>query len=114
MDPPKTPPAPMVFRLPIRPAPPRETARSQLGATAPPSKYNVYSLTFPSPAQTYYLNFDEHAGESHYVFPIDIRAVVPIEAGAKVTLASFDLDCVLVRNCMDVKVQPCKPYVIAG
>ena len=78
------------------------------------SQYNVYSLTVSSPANVYYFNFDEHMGESRYVFPVDIRHVVTIEGGARVTLASTDLDCVMIRNCVDVAVQPCTPYVIAG
>jgi hypothetical protein len=78
------------------------------------SQYNVYSLTVSSPANVYYFNFDEHMGETRYVFPVDIRHVVTIEGGARVTLASMDLDCVMIRNCVDVTVQPCTPYVIAG
>jgi hypothetical protein len=53
-------------------------------------------------------------GESRYVFTIDHTEVVRIEGGATVTLASADADCLMVRNCVDVKVQPCQPYVING
>jgi hypothetical protein len=74
------------------------------------SQYNVYSLTVSSPPKVLYLNFA--STESRYVFPIDSHYAVSIDAGAKVTLGSTDLDCTLVRNCMDVKVQPCEPYVV--
>lgn len=74
------------------------------------SQYNVYSLTISSPPKVLYLNFA--SAESRYVFPIDSHYAVSIDAGAKVTLGSTDLDCTLVRNCMDVKVQPCEPYVV--
>jgi hypothetical protein len=76
------------------------------------SQYNVYSLTVSSPPKVLYLNFAPT--ESRSVFPIDSHYAVSIDAGAKVTLGSTDLDCFLVRNCMDVKVQPCQPYVVAN
>jgi hypothetical protein len=35
---------------------------------------------------------DEAMSESRYVFPIDYTQVIRIEGGAKITLASADLD----------------------
>jgi len=44
------------------------------------SQYNVYSLAVSSPANVYYFNFDEHNGESRYVFPATFETSLPSKA----------------------------------
>ncbi len=76
------------------------------------SNYNVFSLAVSAPAKSYFLNYDAQP-ESYHVFALDHTKVVPITAGATVTLQVVDADCALVRNCQSF-VGACKPYVPAG
>jgi hypothetical protein len=73
--------------------------------------YNTYSITVSSPAQSYYLNYDEGKGVGHYVFTIDHMKTIRIEGGATVKFLGLDTNCSTIRNC--VKTGPnCTPYIV--
>jgi len=75
--------------------------------------YNTYSITVSSPAQSYYLNYDEGKGVGHYVFTIDHMKTIRIEGGATVKFLGLDTNCSTIRNC--VKTGPnCMPYIVPG
>ena len=75
--------------------------------------YNEYSFKVSSPAQSYYMNFDEGMGEGHYVFAIDHQKTIRIEGGATIDMVAFDSNCSAIRNCQDGTIGPnCVPIVI--
>lgn len=75
------------------------------------SGYNAYSLAVSSPAKTYYLNSADAQGELYKVYSLDSTQVIPIAAGANVTLQVSDSDCAMVKNCQSFE-GACAPNVV--
>jgi hypothetical protein len=85
-----------------------------VGGQPTPTRFNVYRLAVSSPNQVYYLNFDEGAGETYTVMPLDHTKVLRINGGATLTLDVVDIDCAMVRNCQSPAATTCTPYVVPG
>lgn len=75
------------------------------------SGYNAYSLSVSSPAKTYYLNSADAQGELYKIYALDSTQVIPIAAGANVTLQVSDSDCAMVKNCQSFE-GACVPNVV--
>lgn len=75
------------------------------------SGYNAFSLVVSSPAKTYYLNAADAQGELYKVFTLDSTQLIPIAAGANVTLQVSDSDCAMVKNCQSFE-GACVPNVV--
>jgi hypothetical protein len=85
-----------------------------VGGTPTVTNYNSYSLVVSSPAQTYYLNYDEAVGEAHYVFTLDHMKVIQVAGGATINMEVTDRDCAMVKNCQSFDTATCAPYIVAG
>lgn len=75
------------------------------------SGYNAYSIAVSSPAKTYYLNSADAQGELYKIYSLDSTQVIPIAAGASVTLQVVDPDCAMVKNCQSFE-GACAPNVV--
>ena len=85
-----------------------------VGGTPTVSNYDSYRLVVSDPAQTYYFNAAEGAGETYRVFALDHTKVVQVSGGATLMLEVTDPDCASIRNCKAFGAAACAPYVIAG
>jgi hypothetical protein len=81
------------------------------GMPQTPSGYNAYSIAVSAPAKTYYLNSADSQGELYKIYALDSTQVIPISAGANVTLQVSDSDCAMVKNCQSFEGD-CAPNVV--
>jgi hypothetical protein len=80
----------------------------QIGGSPVTDHYNLYQLKVSDPPQTY--TFNRHQDKvGHFVFPIDITAVIPIRGGATVTMGEYDTNDIAIANWKNIVVDGIPP-----